>query len=167
MLAERPGARKRDPWYIPRMSPLAAQDAEARLTKAASARASDITQSVKKLNVVAKLVRRLHVDDAIIQLSLLNKRKAARAILKVSCCTYCMSLAPGMCCACELSYTYTHAGMLSFSLCASRGFAQPCEGATVCTPAWTMESANADSLSCMCAAHPDGASHSARQGLGS
>jgi hypothetical protein len=31
---------------------------------------------------VAKLVRRLHVDDAVIQLAIINKRKAARFILQ-------------------------------------------------------------------------------------
>jgi hypothetical protein len=40
-------------------------------------------RAFERCRVVAKLVRRLHVDDAIMQLSLLNKCKAARAILKV------------------------------------------------------------------------------------
>ena len=54
-----------------------------RVMRQVTARFDDIPLSVKKLNMVAKLVRRLHVDDAIVQLALLNKKLAARHILKV------------------------------------------------------------------------------------
>lgn len=48
----------------------------------AMAKAMNIRMSVKKLNLVAKLVRRMHVDDALIQLTLVQK-KAARILTKV------------------------------------------------------------------------------------
>ena len=48
----------------------------------AVAKLTDIRMSVKKINVVAKLIRRMHIDDALIQLALLQ-RKAARILTKV------------------------------------------------------------------------------------
>lgn len=82
-LSHRPAARKRDPHYVPRSSPLAAQTVLQRLEQKVIGRFKGVNQSVKKLNVVAKLVRRLHVDDAILQLSMYNKRLSARTILNV------------------------------------------------------------------------------------
>jgi ribosomal protein L22 len=81
--SDRPSAAKRNPFYIPRMSPFAAQNTLGQITKKVTAKFANVEMSVKKLNVVAKLVRRLHVNDAIIQLSLINTKQAARAILKV------------------------------------------------------------------------------------
>lgn len=65
------------------VAPYDAQDAVLRVTGRVFARARDVQQSVKKMNPVARLVRRLHIDDALIQLALINKKKAARALYEV------------------------------------------------------------------------------------
>jgi hypothetical protein len=70
-------------WAVPTSSPYDAQDAVARATRTARARITGLAISVKKMNVVAKLVRRLHIDDALIQLALINQKKTARVLLKV------------------------------------------------------------------------------------
>lgn len=71
------------PAYRPVIAPYDAQDAVLRVTGRVFARARDVEQSVKKMNPVARLVRRLHIDDALVQLALINKKKAARALYEV------------------------------------------------------------------------------------
>lgn len=63
--------------YIPRGAPVRSRQ------NMSMAKAMNLRTSVKKLNVVSKLVRRMHVDDALIQLTLVQ-RKAARILTKVS-----------------------------------------------------------------------------------
>lgn len=67
---------------MPVLAPYEAQDPRARSQAVAKARTMGLRVSVKKMNVVAKLVRRLHIDDATIQLALINEKKAARMLLK-------------------------------------------------------------------------------------
>eukprot|EP00892_Ulva_mutabilis_P005043 jgi/Ulvmu1/2910/UM147_0008.1 len=74
---------RHQPEYRPIVAPYDAQDAVLRVTGRVFARGRDIQQSVKKMNPVARLVRRLHIDDALVQLALINKKKAARALYEV------------------------------------------------------------------------------------
>lgn len=70
--------------YRPTIAPYDAQGAVLRVTGRVFARQRDVQQSVKKMNPVARLVRRLHIDDALIQIALINKKKAARALYEVT-----------------------------------------------------------------------------------
>jgi hypothetical protein len=80
VIADRPSAKKRNPFYVPKTSPDAAQTGRKIFT---IKKFADVPMSVKKLEVVARLVRRLHVHDAIIQLMYYSQKKAARLILQV------------------------------------------------------------------------------------
>lgn len=74
---------RHDATYRPTAAPYDAQNAVLRITGRVFARARDVQQSVKKMNPLARLVRRLHIDDALVQLALVNKKKAARALYEV------------------------------------------------------------------------------------
>jgi ribosomal protein L22 len=74
-----------NPGYIPSAAPYRAQDAVSKVVRIAFARRNDLQHSVKKLNLVARVVRRMHIDDALIQLAILNRKKAARLLTDVRC----------------------------------------------------------------------------------
>ena len=74
---------RNDPSYVPVASPYAAQNPVARVERKVFARVRDVPQSVKKMNYVARVVRRLHIDDALVQTSFHNTKKAARLLHEV------------------------------------------------------------------------------------
>lgn len=71
------------PMYIPVASPYAAQSPEARVDRKVFARVRDVGQSVKKMNLVARVVRRMHIDDALVQMAYHNTKKSARTLHEV------------------------------------------------------------------------------------
>lgn len=82
MAPMRAGAHRIPTHEVPTRSPWATLEPRQRLEDQAVAKALDVKLSVKKLNLVAKLVRRMHIDDAIIQLALV-KKKAAQELTRV------------------------------------------------------------------------------------
>lgn len=71
------------PSYVPVASPYAAQNPVARVERKVFARVREVPQSVKKMNLVARVVRRMHIDDALVQMSYYNTKKSARALHEV------------------------------------------------------------------------------------
>lgn len=71
------------PTYVPVASPYAAQNPVARVDRKVFARVREVPQSVKKMNLVARVVRRLHIDDALVQMAYYNTKKSARALHEV------------------------------------------------------------------------------------
>ena len=79
---ERRGMRNA-PSYVPVKSPYAAQNSVARVERKVFARVRDVGQSVKKMNLVARVVRRMHIDDALVQMTYYNTKKSARTLHEV------------------------------------------------------------------------------------
>lgn len=71
------------PSYVPVKSPYAAQNSVARVERKVFARVRDVGQSVKKMNLVARVVRRMHIDDALVQMAYYNTKKSARTLHEV------------------------------------------------------------------------------------
>lgn len=79
---ERRGTTNR-PSYVPVASPYDAQNPVARVERKVFARVRDVPQSVKKMNLVARVVRRMHIDDALVQMAYNNTKKSAQALHEV------------------------------------------------------------------------------------
>ena len=80
------------PSYVPVASPYDAQNPVARVERKVFARVRDVPQSVKKMNLVARVVRRMHIDDALVQMAYNNTKKSAQALHEVPHLPLCVMI---------------------------------------------------------------------------